>query len=144
MISELPGGYEVDDNPDRIDLDPAWRYLSEDAYWAKWRTRDDFVRQVEGAWRVVGAYHDGRMVGFARALSDGLALAYLADVWVDEKHRGNGLGVALVKMMIDDGPGAEFRWMLHTSDAQGLYAKFGFAESTAMERPAGPSRKAVG
>ena len=39
--------------------------------------------------------------------------------------------------MIDDGPGADFRWMLATDDAHGLYREFGFSEpdSTIMVRP---------
>ena len=40
-------------------------------------------------------------------------------------HRGRGLGVRLVREMIDEGPGARFLWMLHTRDARGLYEKFG-------------------
>jgi len=41
--------------------------------------------------------------------------------------------------MIDEGPGALFRWTLFTADAHGLYAKHGFgpADETAMVRPAG-------
>lgn len=40
--------------------------------------------------------------------------------------------------MVDDGPGADFRWMLHTSDAHELYARAGFAppDPTYLERPA--------
>jgi GNAT superfamily N-acetyltransferase len=139
------GEYELDDDPERVDVDAAWAFLLEHAYWGRWRSRDDFAEQVRGSWRVVGAYQGNDMVGFARALSDGLALAYLADVYVHPDHRGHGLGAALVRLMVDDGPGAEFRWMLHTSDAHGLYAKFGFAEPSVMvmERPAGPSRNPV-
>jgi hypothetical protein len=39
--------------------------------------------------------------------------------------------------MIDHGPGAGFRWLLHTADAHGLYARFGFAppDATFLERP---------
>lgn len=71
------------------------------------------------------------MVGFARAASDGVSVAYLADVYVAETHRGRGLGTALLNEMIDHGPGRDFRWMLHTRDAHGLYRKFGFAEPDA-------------
>ena len=67
------------------------------------------------------------MVGFARAVSDGVALGYLADVFVLPAHRSRGLGTRIVAALIDDGPGAEFRWLLHTADAQQLYARFGFA-----------------
>lgn len=132
------GGYQLDDDPARIDPDAAWRFLSTEAYWARSRTRADFGHQVTTAWRVVGVYDGGgRMVGFARALSDGVRNAYLADVYVLESERGHGLGKELVRVMIDEGPGAGFRWMLHTSDAHGLYRQFGFAEpdETYLERP---------
>ena len=140
---EPPYRYTVDDDPARVDLEVVWRFLSTEAYWGRWRTREDVVRQFQAAWRVVGAYRDGAMVGCARAVSDGVAFGYLADVFVLPEHRGHGLGRRLVGTMIDDGPGAGFRWLLHTSDAHGLYAGFGFAtpDATLLERPG--SRPAV-
>lgn len=131
------GSYEIDDNPLRVDLEAAWKFLSSEAYWARWRSRENVRHQVEGAWRVVACYEPGgHMVGFARALSDGIALAYLADVYVLADHRGRGLGEALVREMIEHGPGQDFRWMLHTDDAHHLYRKFAFAEpdTTFMQR----------
>lgn len=131
-------GYELDDDPARVDLAAAWAFLSQDAYWGRWRTEMDFRRQVENAWRVVGCYAgDDRMVGFARAWSDGVASAYLADVYVETEHRGRGLGSAIVRWMVDEGPGRDFRWMLHTADAHGLYRRHGFAgpDATYLERP---------
>jgi GNAT superfamily N-acetyltransferase len=122
-----------------VDLDVVWSFLSTAAYWARWRTREDVAEQVRGAWRVVGAYRreDGGMVGFARAVSDGVALGYLADVFVLPGHRGRGLGRRLVTTMIDEGPGSEFRWLLHTADAHPLYAQLGFGspDTTLLERP---------
>jgi len=131
----------VDDARERIDADAAWAYLSTDAYWGRWRRRADFDAQLASAWRVVGAYaSDGAMVGFARAVSDGVGLAYLADVYVRPEHRGHGLGVELVRVMVEEGPGRRFRWLLHTDDAHGLYGKFGFAppDATLLERRAQP------
>src|SRR3954470_15782764 len=130
--------YTFSDERDRLDLDAVWAFLSEHAYWGRWRTRDDLEKQIAGAWRVVGCYDGhGRTVGFARAVSDGVALAYLADVYVLPEHRGARLGHGLVQTMIEEGPGARFRWMLHTADAHGLYRDFGFAppDSTYLERP---------
>jgi len=122
--------YEFDDNAQRIDVDLVWDFLSKEAYWGRWRTRDIVEQQIRSAWRVVGAYQraSGAQVGFARAFSDGFAAAYLADVFVLPEHRGHGLGVGLVRTMIEEGPGARFLWMLHTRDAHDLYAKFGFAQ----------------
>ena len=137
-------GYELDDDPARVDRDALWSFLSGEAYWGRWRTRDVVERQLATAWRVVGVYEQptGRMVGFARAISDGAAFAYLADVYILAPARGLGLGRQLLHTMIDAGPGAHFRWSLHTADAHGLYAQLGFArpDHTYLERPSRPSR----
>ena len=140
MVSAGTPLYEMDDARDRVDLEVVWGYLSTEAYWGRWRSREIVEQQVRTAWRVVGAYEhgSGAMVGFARAFSDGFAFAYLADVFVLPAHRGRGLGVRLVREMIDEGPGARFLWMLHTRDARGLYEKFGFAtrqDTRYLERP---------
>jgi GNAT superfamily N-acetyltransferase len=130
--------YSLDDDPTRLDLDAIWGFLSTQAYWHRWRTRADVAAQVAGAWRVVGAYDGtGAQVGFARALSDGVCDAYLADVYVLPEHRGQGLGKALVARMIDEGPGAHLRWLLFTADAHTLYEPFGFAapDDKALVRP---------
>jgi GNAT superfamily N-acetyltransferase len=119
-----------------------WQFMSEQAYWGGWRSREVVEQQIDVSWRVVGCYHraSGRMVGFARAVSDGLSQAYLADVFVLPEHRGHHLGAGLVEHMIERGGGPHFRWMLHTGDAHGLYARFGFRppETTYLERPGRP------
>jgi RimJ/RimL family protein N-acetyltransferase len=134
------GDYVIDDDPARIDAEAAVAFLTTEAYWGRWRTEADIKHQIRAAWRLVGAYdRTGAMVGFARAFGDGGSV-YLADVYVLPGHRGAGLGKAIVRAMIDDGPGADLRWMLHTSDAHALYRGFGFGPphgnpSRYMERP---------
>ena len=138
MTRHAVGRYEIDDDPARIDPAAAVAFLTTSAYWARWRTGPDIRRQIAAAWPVIGAYDPaGAMVGFARAFSDG-GSAYLADVYVLPAHRGRGLGKAIVALMVEEGPGAGFRWMLHTADAFGLYRQFGFAPppDNYMERPA--------
>lgn len=131
--------FEIDDDKTRIDRDVVWSFLSTEAYWGRWRTRAHVERQIDLAWRVVGAYltETGAMVGYARAFSDGVGSAYLGDVFVVPQVRGLGIGKALVRAMVEEGPGADFRWMLHTADADDLYRRFGFAEptDTFLERP---------
>lgn len=130
--------YMVNDERDRLDLDWIWRMLSTEVPWSRWRSSDDVRNQIAASWRVVGAYDrsTGDQIGFARAVSDGVAFAWLDDVIVDPGHRGNGLGKALVRAMIDDGPGAAFEWLLFTDDAHGLYRQFGFkgSDETVMVR----------
>jgi GNAT superfamily N-acetyltransferase len=140
MRRELAGGYELDDDPGRIDREYVFNYLSLESYWALGRTRDVVERSIVGSSRVVGLYRDGAQVGFARVISDGSVFAFLADVFVDDAHRGRGLGIELVREAVDNGPQRELSWRLDTSDAQGLYAKLGFKERVAppsvMERGA--------
>jgi RimJ/RimL family protein N-acetyltransferase/GNAT superfamily N-acetyltransferase len=131
------GTYEIDDDPARVDAAVAVAFLTTEAYWGRWRGEPDIRRQIAQAWRVTAAYDQaGAMVGFARAIGDG-GSAYLADVFVLPAHRGAGLGQAIVEMMVEGGPGAGWRWMLHTADAHGLYRRFGFASPSEryLERP---------
>jgi GNAT superfamily N-acetyltransferase len=139
MKRALPDGYELDDDPGRVDVDAVHLYLSGESYWAAGRTRETVARLVAEAARVVGAYRDGGQVGFARAVSDGVAVAYLADVFVLPEHRGRGIGKELVDELVQRGPLSGVRWLLHTRDAHELYAQFGFGPpgERLMERPAG-------
>jgi GNAT superfamily N-acetyltransferase len=137
MRRVLPGGFELDDDPARVDVDAVHRYLSEQSYWAAGRSHGTVERLVRQAARVVGLYQGGEQVGFARAVSDGVAVAYLADVYVLPAHRGRGLGVELVRELVERGPYARVRWLLHTKDAHGLYEQLGFGppDERLMERP---------
>jgi GNAT superfamily N-acetyltransferase len=132
----LGHGYELDDDPARIDREAVHRYLSGESYWARGRAREVQDALIDNAARVVGLYHDGRQVGFSRTVSDGYVHSYLADVYVLEEHRGRGLGVELVRFSVEEEPFARTRWILHTEDAHALYTKLGFEAPTSrlMER----------
>jgi GNAT superfamily N-acetyltransferase len=132
---DLGDGYELDDDPGRIDRDAVHRYLSR-SYWAEGRSREVQDELIDGAARVVGLYHEGSLIGFTRTLSDGHTQSYLADVYVLEEHRGRGLGVELVRFTVDEGPLVDTKWFLHTRDAHALYRKLGFGEPSerVMER----------
>jgi len=134
---ELGDGYELDDDRARIDVDAVHAYLSGVSYWAAGRPHSEVARLVRESQRIVGLYKDGAQVGFARAFTDDMSAVYLADVYVLEEHRGRGLGIELVREMVDNGPYAHRRWMLHTRDMHRLYAKLGFGPPSerVMERP---------
>ena len=138
MRRVLADGLELDDAKERIDRDAVHRFISEESYWAAGRARETQDRLIDEAARVVGLYDGERQVGFCRAASDGTSFVYLADVYVLDDYRGGGLGEALVRAMVEEGPLAHLRWMLHTTDMQPLYRKVGFGEPGVklMERPA--------
>ena len=122
-------------------------------------------RAIAGSRRVVGLYlapprasgprarpggapgtaGSAEQVGFARAVSDGATVAYLADVYVLSAYRGRGLGLELVREILEGDSGWEIRWLLHTADAQELYARFGFVAGQPpyplLERPPAERRE---
>jgi GNAT superfamily N-acetyltransferase len=122
---ELGEGYELDDDSARIDLDAVHEFIANHSYWAPGRPREVQEELNRQSLRVVGLYHGERQVGFARAAGDS-HLLYLADVYVVPEHRGRGLGIELVREMVENGPHPGTRWILHTADAHKLYEKFGF------------------
>ena len=136
MKHELGDGLELDDDKARIDREAVHRYLGGESYWAKGRLREVQDRLIEHADRVVGLYDGDAQVGFCRAFTDGVAIVYLADVYVLEGYRGRGLGEALVRTMIDGSAFAGVKWLLHTWDMHPLYRKLGFEEPSykVMER----------
>jgi GNAT superfamily N-acetyltransferase len=135
---ELGDGYELDDDPARLDRGAVHAYLGREAYWSKGRARVRQDELIDASARVVGLYREGSQVGFARAVDcDAAGFVYLADVYVLDEHRGRGLGFELVREIVENGSLAERRWVLHTRDMHALYAKLGFgANERLMERGA--------
>lgn len=129
MKRDLGNRYELDDDAARIDRAAVHSFLSGEAYWALGRSREAVDETVEGAARVVGLYHDDEQVGFVRIVSDRHTVAYVADVYVLEAHRGRGLGGEMFQFAVLEGPLTHVRkWGLHTRDAHELYRRFGFGD----------------
>jgi GNAT superfamily N-acetyltransferase len=124
----------VSTNPTRLDLDVIHGFLSS-CYWAKGIPREIVARSIKHS-LCFGVYDgSGAQVGFARVISDFATYAYIADVFVLESHRGQGLGKLLMEG-ITQHPELQGlrRWSLSTLDAHGLYAQFGFTSLKWPER----------
>jgi len=121
---------------DAIDLDVVFTFLHNEAYWAKGRSREIFDRSIAGSTLVVGAIDGkGRTVGFARVVSDRGTFAWLCDVFVLDAARGTGLGKRIVDAAVGHPRVAGVRrYLLATTDAHGLYARFGFEPLDGPER----------
>ena len=127
--------YDISADPTRLDVALIHRWLSEQSYWAKGVPREIVERSIEGS-LCFGIYHQTQgQVGFARVVSDKATFAYLADVFVLDAHRGQGLSKRLMQAVMDhpDLQGLR-RWLLATGDAHGLYAQFGFVPLAKPER----------
>ena len=138
----LEHGYELDDDRERLDREAIHAYLGGVSYWALGRTRERQDELIDASERVVGLYKGDEQVGFARAVDcDAAGFVYLADVYVLDEHRGRGLGVELIREIVENGTLAERNWVLHTRDAHALYEKFGFApQPRLMQRAPSPPR----
>ena len=124
--------YVVSDDPARLDIDFVHAFLVS-SYWSPGILPKVVERAIAGS-LAFGLYGpDGKQAGFARVISDRATFAYIADVFVDESHRGKGLGKLLMRaiMFHPDLQGLR-RWSLSTLDAHGLYQQFGFR---ALEHP---------
>jgi len=141
MRRELPGGLELDDERERVDVDAVYRYLSEQAYWVMGRSRETIERLVRESTRVIAAYDGDTLIGFCRVISDGSNMAWLGDVFVYPEYRGRGVGVALVREAVEFPEHRDMQWYLGTRDAHQLYAKFGFGppneRTMTRQRPEG-------
>jgi GNAT superfamily N-acetyltransferase len=118
-----------------LDLDVVHGFLQR-SYWASERPLETVKRSVEHSLNF-GLYQerDRRQIGFARVVTDLATFAWLCDVFIDEAHRGQGLGAWLMQTVVDH---PELRcmrlWVLGTRDAHGLYEKIGFTPLSVPEK----------
>ena len=96
-------------------------FLSERSYWAPGVPREVVERSIENS-LCFGVYRADRQLAFARVVTDYATFAWLADVFVVETARRDGLGKRLVAAVLAH-PGLQGlrRFSLATKDAQGLY-----------------------
>lgn len=126
------GAYTISTDRQRLDLEVVHGYLSR-SYWAPDRTRERVAQSVSAS-LPFGLYHTSGQVGFARVVTDYVTIAFLADVFVLEEHRGQGIGVWLVDVATSLPELQRVRrWLLGTRDAHDLYRKFQFSDLPAGE-----------
>ena len=133
MTDAVNGPYCVTTDPERIDFDVVHGFLSR-CYWAENIPRETMATAIANS-LCFSLLRGDEQIGFARVVTDRSTFAYLADVFVLEAHRGQGLGAWFMGVLFShpDLQGLR-RFQLATRDAHGLYRKFGF------EAPKDPSR----
>ncbi|WP_296598451.1 GNAT family N-acetyltransferase [Phenylobacterium sp.] len=126
--------YEVSDDPQRFDLARGHRWISTQSYWAEGIPFEIFARSVANS-LAIGVYAaDGTMAAMARVVTDRATFGWVCDVFVDEAHRGAGLGKKIMAFIKAHPDLQGFRRMhLATRDAHSLYRQFGFTDLTKVE-----------
>lgn len=105
-----------------------------------WRERlgsvDRFARLVDASQVADVAVAEDHVVGFVRAITDGLSNGYLSMLVVAPGQRRKGIGRALVAHALAANPDGTWVLRVGRTGAADFFAKVGFRHSAvAMERP---------
>jgi predicted GNAT family acetyltransferase len=98
------------------------------------RTPEQLQRSFANSHAVCFAWAEGRVIGKARVLSDGVCNAYLVDVWTLTPYRGKGVATQMVNLLLHDLPGQHV-YLQADEDLLDFYARLGF-----KQQPHGLSR----
>lgn len=131
-VSKVASGvrYEIDADKSRLDRPLIHEFLGK-SHWAAGIPMSVVERSIEHS-LAFGLYCADRQIGFARVVTDYATFAYLADVFVLESHRGQGMGSWLVRTILAHPDLQNLRrWLLGTRNAHGLYRRQGFSEPPA-------------
>jgi GNAT superfamily N-acetyltransferase len=133
FVEERRDNFLISTDPSRLDVRAIHAYLDR-SYWAAGIPMDVLERAIRGS-LCFGLYDGDRQIGFARTVTDRATFAYLADVYVLESYRGQGLAKWMMRVIMahPDLQGLR-RFALATKDAHGLYAQFGFAPLARPDR----------
>jgi GNAT superfamily N-acetyltransferase len=125
--------FEFSTDRNRLDVAMIHAFLA-DSYWVPDITRDSVEKCIEHS-LCFGVYADGRQIGFARLITDYVRFAHLLDVFILPEFRGQGFSKLLMNNILSH-PELQTitRYTLHTRDAHGLYAQFGFTTPANPER----------
>lgn len=122
---------QFSDRKSEIDLYQLQELLNISAFWAKGRSIEDLSIAIANSEPVISAWDSQRLIGFARATSDGIYRATIWDVVIHPEYRNNGLGSNLVETVLSH---PRMRWVervyLMTTHQQEFYKKIGFQPNT--------------
>jgi GNAT superfamily N-acetyltransferase len=118
------------DDVGRVDADVTFRLLA-GTYWGIRRPRPVVTEMIKYS-LCFTMLHDGKQIGFGRAVTDQTVFSWIADIVIDPVYRGRGLGKWMVSCIADHPLIRNTQMVLQTREAQELYKKFGFSQNPAL------------
>ena len=113
------------DERDKVDVEVVHAMLAE-TYWARGRSLQAVQDTVDRC-LCFSLYDQDCQVGFSRVLTDYATYGIILDVVIQERYRGQGLGKWMMEYITSHPDIALLKQVLWTSNADGLYEKYGFS-----------------
>jgi GNAT superfamily N-acetyltransferase len=127
-------GYLITTDKTLMQVEDIHKWLSEESYWSKGIPFEMVQNAFEHSF-CIGALKDNRQIAYSRLITDYTTFGYLADVYTEEEHRGNGIAKKMLELLMNmDWVKKLRRMMLVTLDAHNLYSQYGFIAPPIPER----------
>ena len=105
------------------------RLLDRNAFWAKNRTIKDLKKCLANSDVIVSLWVGNEIVGFGRALTDGIYRGVLWDIVIDQGYQGKGFGTLIVKNLLSSKKIKKTKKLyLMTTNKELFYSQFDFKE----------------
>ena len=115
-------------------LNKLQKFLDRNAFWAKNRTINDLRKCLANSDVIVSLWVGNEIVGFGRALTDGIYRGVLWDIVIDKNHQGKGFGTLILKNLLSSKKIKNTKKLyLMTTNKKRFYSQFNFKEVTSQE-----------
>ena len=110
-------------------LNKLQKLLNKNAFWAKNRTIDDLKKCLANSDVIISLWVENEIVGFGRALTDGIYRGVLWDIVIDQNHQGKGFGTLIIKNLLSSRKIKNTKKLyLMTTNKKIFYSQFDFKE----------------
>ena len=115
-------------------LNKLQRLLDRNAFWAKNRKISDLKKCLANSDVIVSLWVGNEIVGFGRALTDGIYRGVLWDIVIDQNYQGKGFGKLIVKNLLSSKKIKNIKKLyLMTTDKKLFYSQLDFIEVTSQK-----------
>ena len=115
-------------------LNKLQKLLDRNAFWAKNRTINDLKKCLANSDVIVSVWVGNEIVGFGRALTDGIYRGVLWDIVIDQNHQGKGFGSLIIKNLLSSKKIKNTKKLyLMTTNKKLFYTQLDFKEVTSQD-----------
>ena len=114
-------------------LNKLQKLLDRNTLWAKKRTIIDLKKCLANSDVIVSLWVGEEIVGFGRALTDGIFRGVLWDIVIDQNYQGKGFGTLIVENLLSSKKIKNTKKLyLMTTNKKLFYSQFDFKEVTSQ------------